>query len=49
MGETDGAIVSHAQVISLLQRAKDAGFDFVKFESLCNFDGKAGFSLGQGQ
>jgi isocitrate dehydrogenase len=49
MGETDGAVVSHEQVISLLQRTKDAGFDFIKFESLCNFDGKAGFSLGQGQ
>jgi isocitrate dehydrogenase len=49
MGETNGALVSHAQIISLLQRAKDAGFDFIKFESLCNFDGKPGFSLGQGQ
>ncbi len=49
MGQTDGAIVTHAQIISLLQRVTDAGFDFIKFESLCNFDGKAGFSLGQGQ
>lgn len=49
MGETDGAIVTHAQIISLLQRVKDAGFDFIKFESLCNFDGKAGFSLSLGQ
>jgi len=31
MGETEGAVVSHAQIISLLQRTKDAGFDFVKF------------------
>ena len=49
MGETDGAIITHAQIISLLQRVTDAGFDFIKFESLCNFDGKAGFSLSQGQ
>ena len=49
MGETQGATVSHAQIISLLQRTKDAGFDFIKFESLCNFDGQPGFSLGQGQ
>ncbi len=49
MGEKEGAVVSHAQIIGLLQRAKDAGFDFIKFESLCNFDGKPGFSLGQGQ
>ena len=49
MGESDGAVVTHAQIIGLLQRVKDAGFDFIKFESLCNFDGKAGFSLSQGQ
>lgn len=49
MGETEGAVVTHAQIISLLQRVTDAGFDFIKFESLCNFDAKPGFSLSQGQ
>ncbi len=49
MGQTEGAIVTHAQIISLLERVNKAGFDFIKFESLCNFDGKAGFSLSQGQ
>ena len=49
MGETEGAVVTHGQIISLLQRVTDAGFDFIKFESLCNFDAKAGFSLSQGQ
>ena len=49
MGETEGAVVTHAQIISLLQRVTAAGFDFIKFESLCNFDAKPGFSLSQGQ
>src|SRR3954447_13085291 len=45
---TNGGI-KHAQIISLLQRVNDAGFDFIKTENLCTFDGEAGFSLGQGQ
>jgi isocitrate dehydrogenase len=48
MGPT-GERISHGQVIALLGRAAQAGYDFVKFESLCNFDGKPGYSLGQGQ
>jgi isocitrate dehydrogenase len=49
MSQTDGGIVTHEQIISLLGRVKNAGLDFTKFESLCNFDGKAGYSLSQGQ
>jgi isocitrate dehydrogenase len=49
MSPTDGGAVSHDQVIALLKRATDAGFDFVKTEGLHTFDGKPGFSLGQGQ
>jgi len=41
--------VSHEQIIALLGRIRSAGFDFVKMESLCNFDGQPGYSLGQGQ
>ncbi|MEO1288770.1 MAG: NADP-dependent isocitrate dehydrogenase [Chloroflexota bacterium] len=41
--------VTHAQLISLLTRVKDAGFDFIKTENLYTFDGANGFSLGQGQ
>lgn len=44
-----GGAVSHAQVVGLLDRVAKAGYDFVKFESLCTFDGKPAFSLGQGQ
>lgn len=40
---------THAKIIELLQRIANAGFDFIKTEHLCNFDGKAGYSLGQGE
>jgi hypothetical protein len=26
-----------------------AGFDFIKIENLCNFDGQRGYSLDQGE
>jgi isocitrate dehydrogenase len=45
----DGAEqVTHGQIISLLQRFADAGFDFIKTENLYNFDGERGYSLDQG-
>ena len=47
--ETDGKNVSHAQVISLLNRVAEAGYDFIKTENLYNFDGERGFSLDQGE
>ena len=43
------ARVSHQQIIDLLGRVQKAGYDFVKTESLCTFDGQPGYSLGQGQ
>lgn len=46
---TDGAAITHKQIIDLLSRAEAAGIDFIKTENLCTFDGKLGFSLGQGQ
>lgn len=36
-------------VLRLLETLHDAGLDFIKTEHLYNFDGKAGYSLGQGQ
>ena len=48
LAETDGGGVSHAQVIALLKRVADAGFDFIKTENLYNFDGERGYSLDQG-
>jgi isocitrate dehydrogenase len=43
------AAVTHEQIIGLLGRVRQAGYDFIKMESLCNFDGQPGYSLGQGQ
>jgi len=41
--------ICHGQIIGLLERVEAAGLDFIKCENLCNFDGKPGFALGQGQ
>ncbi|MBI1335400.1 MAG: NADP-dependent isocitrate dehydrogenase [Phycisphaera sp.] len=41
--------VTHAEVIGLLHRVLKAGLDFIKTEHLCAFDGKRGYSLGQGE
>lgn len=44
-----GMPVTQPQVIDLLQRIDAGGFDIIKTEHLYTFDGKPGFSLGQGQ
>jgi isocitrate dehydrogenase len=49
MAKSDNQPVSHEQIIALLQRFNGAKFDFIKIENLCTFDGKPGYSLGQGQ
>jgi isocitrate dehydrogenase len=41
--------VTHADVVALLGTLAAAGFDFIKTEHLCTFDGVPGYSLGQGQ
>ena len=43
------APVSPDLVIALIAGIYGAGLDFIKAETLCLFDGKPGFSLGQGQ
>ncbi|HEX9422742.1 MAG TPA: NADP-dependent isocitrate dehydrogenase [Pyrinomonadaceae bacterium] len=48
LSDSEGGTVSHPQIISLLTRFADAGFDFIKTENLCNFDGERGYSLDQG-
>ncbi len=48
LSDSEGGTVSHPQIISLLKRFSDAGFDFIKTENLCNFDGERGYSLDQG-
>jgi isocitrate dehydrogenase len=48
VSQTDGATITHAQIIDLLGRVARARFDFIKTENLCNFDGERGYSLDQG-
>ncbi len=45
----DGIEVSKEDIITLLQKAIDENIDSIKTENLYSFDGKAGYSLGQGQ
>ncbi|MCB1102467.1 MAG: NADP-dependent isocitrate dehydrogenase, partial [Kiritimatiellae bacterium] len=45
----DGKTMTHADVAAMLGKLAEAGIDFIKTEHLCTFDGKLGFSLGQGQ
>jgi isocitrate dehydrogenase len=49
LGEQDRGLVSHAQIVSLLKRVGEAGFDSIKTENLYNFDGERGYSLDQGE
>jgi isocitrate dehydrogenase len=41
--------VTHRDVLDLCARIDAAGIDFIKTEHLCTFDGKRGYSLGQGE
>ncbi len=41
--------LTHRQICGLLQRLSDAGLDFIKTESLCNFGGERAYSLDQGE
>lgn len=45
----DNLPMTHQTTVAQMGRVASRGFDVVKFESLYNFDGKPGFSLGQGQ
>ena len=47
--EADGGKVVHSQVVSLLGRIANEGYDFIKTEGLYTFDGERGFSLDQGE
>jgi isocitrate dehydrogenase len=47
--EATGNKVAHSQVVSLLGRIADEGYDFIKTEGLYTFDGERGFSLDQGE
>ena len=49
LSESDSNKVGHAQIVSLLGRIADSGYDFIKTEGLYTFDGERGFSLDQGE
>lgn len=49
MSQDKGNVISHKQIVDLLGRVWDAGYDFIKTENLCNFDGQRGYSLDQGE
>jgi isocitrate dehydrogenase len=49
LAQSDGSNVAHGQVVSLLGRIADAGYDFIKTEGLYTFDGERGYSLDQGE
>ncbi len=44
----NGTIITHGQVIGLLERFVASGFDFIKTEHLYNFDGKPGYAGAEG-
>jgi isocitrate dehydrogenase len=44
-----GKQMSKSNIIQILQAAMDANLDTIKTENLYKFDGKAAYSLGQGQ
>ncbi|MCB1019824.1 MAG: NADP-dependent isocitrate dehydrogenase, partial [Acidobacteria bacterium] len=44
-----GRAVTHHDVVALLARLADRGFDFIQTQHLYDFDGRRGYSLAQGQ
>ena len=44
-----GTLVTQKQILALMDKVVDAGYDIVKIETLRNFDGKSGYSQVQGQ
>ena len=42
-------VLPHRAIEALLARLSAAGFDYVKTENLYEFDGRPGYSLGQGE
>lgn len=41
---SSGEAISHETIINQLTKFKDAGFDFIKTENLCTFDGATGYT-----
>jgi isocitrate dehydrogenase len=47
MSSTKGHTITHAQVAKLLQTMAESEIDFTHTEHLCNFNGKAGYTVAQ--
>lgn len=47
--DKDLQLISHQDIISLLEKFNEYGFDVIKTENLYLFDGKVGFTLAQGE
>lgn len=45
----EGAVVTHQQILDVMGLVVAAGYDVIKTENLYNFDGKAGYTLSQGE
>ncbi|MDP4235713.1 MAG: NADP-dependent isocitrate dehydrogenase [Bacteroidota bacterium] len=45
----DGKNISHAEIVTLLDKITEIGLDFIKMETLCTFDGEVAYSLAQGE
>ena len=45
----DSSVVTHEEVLSLLDSIHKLGLDFIKTEHMYTFDGEAGYSLAQGE
>jgi len=49
MAKSNEKPITHFQIIDLLGKIHEAGFDFIKTEHLYNFDGVPGYTLAQGE
>lgn len=47
--EQQGAPIHHGQIVRLLDRVAAAGYDFIKTENLCTFDGEKAFTVTGGE
>lgn len=45
LSEEKGSIIKHDDIVQLLNKIRESGFDFIKTENLYNFDGVAGYSI----
>lgn len=49
MSTESGGVITHGQIIGLLDKLQNAGHDFIKIENLYTFDGQKGFVASQGE